>query len=317
MGKKGPRRGSLAYWHRQRASRIVPRMRFWGANGKGLMGFPGFKAGMTQASVVEDEESPLKGQEIVVPVTVVEVPPIFVHSVVFYEKRFDGLKRVGEIVSTASPKAFSRLGKPAVKAGKSFDDFDAGKLADVRLVVAAMPDRTGIGGKKPLLFECGLGGSMEEKLAFGREFLGKDVSPDKFFSEGMFVDVIGVTKGKGWQGVVKRFGVALNIHKATQKRRHGGSIGPERQAKVMYTVPRAGQMGFHKRTDVNKRVLMLSNDAGLVSKTKAFRNYGLLKSWFVALMGSVPGPAKRVLVLRKSVEDKAFSKPEVKGFRAV
>ncbi|MFH1257586.1 MAG: 50S ribosomal protein L3, partial [Candidatus Micrarchaeota archaeon] len=134
------------------------------------------------------------------------------------------------------------------------------------------------------------------------------------FSDGDVVDAIAVTKGKGWQGVVKRFGVALGPRKATQRRRHGGSIGPETAGKVMYTIPRAGQMGYHRRTDSNKRILQI----GEAAKNKdilpagGFVDYGTLKSEYLLIEGSLPGPEKRVIMLRKNYGAKPSKKADVR-----
>ena len=152
--------------------------------------------------------------------------------------------------------------------------------------------------KTPDVFEIALGGSVEEQLNSASNFIGKELNAKDVFAEGESVDAVAVTTGKGWQGVVKRYGVALNIRKATKSRRHGGSIGPERQAKVMYTVPRAGQTGFHKRTERAKRIVKISDDAKILP---VFSHYGIVKGSFVAVKGSIPGPVKRFIMLRKEL----------------
>src|SRR3989338_5271204 len=99
MGKRGPGRGSRSYWHRGRAKRITPRIRSWPLALSGALGFPAFKAGMTQALVVDDTPSPYKGQEVVWPVTILEVPPIFVYAVTMWEKTPYGLKALAQVNS--------------------------------------------------------------------------------------------------------------------------------------------------------------------------------------------------------------------------
>jgi large subunit ribosomal protein L3 len=130
--------------------------------------------------------------------------------------------------------------------------------------------------------------------------------------EGALVDAIAVTQGYGWQGVVRRFGVSLGPRKATKSRRHGGSIGPERQAKVSFRVPRAGQTGFHRRTERAKRVMRVLHDAREVSETGAIAHYGMLRGDYVVVEGSLPGSSKRLVVLRKPLRHFADKKPDIK-----
>jgi len=318
LGEKAPKRGSRAFWHRKRAPRLVPRIRSWpsGASvGKGLLGFAGFKAGMTHVLMVDDSESPTKGQEVTRAATILEVPPLFVYAVVAYENTPYGLKAFAQVSAPNAPKHFSKVLPIAKKNANSFEEIEknASRLSEVRVLAFTQPDKAGFGSKKPQLLEIGVGGSNAvEKLAVAREFLGKEVSFNQVFSEGDFVDVIAVTKGKGWQGVVKRFGVALNPRKASKARRHGGSIGGERQAKVFYTVPRAGQTGFHRRTEFNKRILKISKDAGEVSRSGAIAHYGKLRSEFILLEGSIPGSSKRIVRLRKPLFKSVSKKPELK-----
>ncbi len=57
-------------------------------------------------------------------------------------------------------------------------------------------------------------------------------------------------------------------------------------------------MGYHNRTEYNKRILMISSDANIINPASGFKNYGLVKSEFVILAGSVAGPAKRAIAFR-------------------
>jgi large subunit ribosomal protein L3 len=177
----------------------------------------------------------------------------------------------------------------------------------------SIPERTGLGKKKPEIFEAPIGGpDAKAKIEYARGILGKELAISDIISEGEYLDAIAVTTGKGWQGVVKRYGVALNTHKSTKARRHGGSIGAETQGKVMFTIPRAGQMGFHRRVDKAKRVLMVSQDAKQVLPPDGFIHYGKIQSPYILLEGSVPGPAKRAILLRKSVLSRTARKPVIK-----
>jgi ribosomal protein L3 len=110
--------------------------------------------------------------------------------------------------------------------------------------------------------------------------------------------------------------VALNPRKATKSRRHGGALGAERQGKVMYTVPRAGQMGFHRRTEKNKRVMLIGDaaKAAQVVPKGGFPHFGVIKGDFIIMEGSLAGPVKRVLRFRKALSGKQARKPQIKQF---
>ncbi len=138
--------------------------------------------------------------------------------------------------------------------------------------------------------------NIKEKLAFAHEHLSKDIPLEKVFKEGNVVDVHAVTKGKGTQGPVKRFGIALKNQKSEKGRRRPGSLGPWRgQAHVMYRVANAGQMGYHTRTEWNKQILKISSKAEEINPKGDFLRYGKVQNSYVLLKGSVAGPAKRLI----------------------
>nr|AJS11719.1 50S ribosomal protein L3P [uncultured archaeon] len=294
----------MAFWHRGRAKRLTPRVKSWG-KGAGVQGFPAYKAGMTHALVVQDDASPFKGQEVIWPVTILETPNAFVYGVTAWEKTPYGLKAIAEVDAKTHPKQLTRVLTPTKKE-KTFEELKKfeGRIAELRLLCFTQPWKIGL-KKNPDVFELSIGGSVADKLVLAEKFLGKELGVKDVFQGGETVDTIAITKGKGWQGVVKRYGVSLNIRKASKSRRHGGSIGPERQAKVMYTIPRAGQMGFQKRTERNKRVVTVSDDSKVLP---VFDNYGIVKGPFIAIRGSVQGPVKRFVLLRKPLFPKVQAK---------
>lgn len=303
MGKRGPRRGSRSYWHRARASRKVPRIRTWGVAGKGLAGFAGYKAGMMTVAFVDDTDSPTKGQEVLTPATVVEVPPLFVYGVVAYGKERFGLKAIGEVVaSTNVPKQLKRAIPLAKKAKLTLDSLAALNPVEYRVIAATQPFKTGFGQKTPDMMEIALNGTPAEQLEYAKTVLGKEVPASDIIAPGEYFDAVAVTTGKGWQGVVKRYHVALGFHKSTGAVRHGGSIGGERQAKVMYTIPRAGQHGYHVRTESNKRVFTVSSDA---KPLPSFKDYGVVKSDYIVVHGSIAGPSKRLIRFKRTLSRRA------------
>ncbi len=293
-------------------------MRSWLPTGKGLAGFLGYKVGMAHVLMVEDRDSPMKNQEVTRAVTVIETPPIYIYSVVGYISTPEGLKVSAEMPIAKVPKQLERALTVSKKAHLTEADFEKllEKFVEVRVMGCTQPWKAGV-KKTPDVFEMGLTGKdVHEKWNYAKSILGKEVSVADVFGEGEYLDIIAVTTGKGWQGVVKRYGVALNPRKATKSRRHGGSIGPERQGKVMYTIPRAGQMGFHRRTERNKRILKLGQvkDAASVSPKSGFRNYGILRNDFVVVDGSIPGPAMRPVRLRRSLLKTNVTKPDVRRY---
>ena len=95
-----PRRGSLAYSPRKRAKSQVPRYHSWPErDGEPvLQGFAGYKVGMTHLVMVDDHKhSPTEGKDIMVPVTVVECPPMKVAAIRAYTKDTFGKRALTEV----------------------------------------------------------------------------------------------------------------------------------------------------------------------------------------------------------------------------
>ena len=132
-------------------------------------------------------------------------------------------------------------------------------------------------------------------MKYAQEILGKEIKLSDVFKEGDVVDVIAVSKGKGFQGPMKRFGVRGQGRKAQQMQRHTSPLGQNEPGKVRHTVPQAGQMGFGKRTEVNKRILKITEGFDIKGD---FLNYGKVKGSCILLDGSVPGAKKRLIRLR-------------------
>ncbi|MFX0103253.1 MAG: 50S ribosomal protein L3, partial [Candidatus Hodarchaeota archaeon] len=116
-----------------------------------------------------------------------------------------------------------------------------------------------------------------------------------------FVDISATTKGKGFQGPVKRFGIHRIQHKSRKAVRAVACIGPWHPARVMWTVPRAGQMGFHQRIEYNKQILKISEKGEEITPAGGFVNYGVVKGDYIMIKGSVPGPKKRLIRIRAPI----------------
>ncbi len=302
-----PRRGSLGFRPRVRARSIVARIRSWPTveGSPRLLAFAGYKVGMTHAVVIEDwPNTPLYGREVIKPVSIIETPPIFVCAIRSYEKTPYGMKTLSEAWCNSPPKDLERVFTLPEKfdVDKSLLEIEnsLNKISEFRLIVCCQPRKAGIHKKKPEVFEIKIGGgSIEEQYEYAKKLLGNEVNIKDVFSEGQFVDVISITKGKGFQGVVKRHGVKIlpRWHKHRKGYRRIGSIGPAHPG-VMWTIPRAGQLGFHQRTEYNKRILKIGENGDEINPKGGFPHYGIIRSQYILLEGSVPGPPKRLIKLR-------------------
>lgn len=320
-----PRSGSLAFYPRKRAKKETPT--FKNVNGKDAeqakpLNFYGYKVGMTHIIATDmHKKSPTYGQKVAMPVTIIETPPLTIVGIRAYGKASDGLYVLTDVLSETLPKELARriktLGRGSGKekrkeskesAGKEGEKakgiekikelIEEGKVYEIRLLASMQPKLTTIGKKKPELAEIYLSGSIDKQFEYAKEKLGKEISVREAFEEKDFLDVKGVTKGKGFQGVIKRFGVKMHRPKA-KERRVVGSIGPWHPATVMWTVPRPGQLGYHTRTEYNKKLLKISDDVSINPKG-GWKNYGLIKNEYIIVEGSVPGPSKRCIAFRKS-----------------
>ncbi|AKG92259.1 archaeal ribosomal protein L3 [Geoglobus ahangari] len=306
MKEHRPRRGSLGFSPRKRASSIIPRIRAWPVTSEvKALGFAGYKAGMTHVVMVDDRKnSPTYGEEIVVPVTVIETPPLKVMGVRVYRKTQYGLQIAGEVWATNLDEHLARrLNLP--KNGKDPEELkQIEDIAEVRLITYTQPYRiTGVPKKVPDVMEQKVGGDAAEALDYAISKLGGEIKVSEVFGEGAFIDVLSITKGKGFQGPVKRWGViTLNAkHARSSKHRRVGTLGPWNPHHVRWTVPQAGQMGFHQRTEYNKRILKIGENGEEITPDGGFPHYGVVRNEYVLVAGSVPGPVKRLVRMRDAI----------------
>ena len=303
-----PRKGSMGYSPRKRASSITARVSKWpeGGDGAKLQGVAGYKAGMTHAFIVDFRpRSTTAGQEVRVPVTVLEVPPMKVCAVRFYQDTSYGRKVIGEVWSKNLDKELARR----LPIPKEYDEkagwATAEKLEydDIRAMLYTQPTLvSGLPKKRPELMEIRVGGGkLADRLTYAKSILGKAVTVKDFTKEGEMIDVSSITKGKGWQGVTKRWGTKLLMHKNSKHRRLIGTLGTKRPNYVRPTVPQGGQRGFHQRTELNKRVLKIGDSGEEITPKGGFLHYGTVKNSYMMVHGSVPGPSKRVVRLREPV----------------
>src|SRR3989344_1518886 len=165
-----PRRGSLQYWPRKRASRQYSRIRSWKVKGTGLQAFAGYKVGMTHVQYLDTGKNSItKGDIISVPCTVLECPPISILSVRFYKKSYGGISSASEIRNTKLDKHVSRKVVFSKKKESKLPSAVPQGTSEIRVCVVTHPSKTGIGKKKPEIFEVKLGGCLDDQLKFVNE----------------------------------------------------------------------------------------------------------------------------------------------------
>jgi len=200
----------------------------------------------------------------------------------------------------------------------------------IRVVAHSQIKKIKIGQKKAHVMEIQInGGNTAQKVDFALKLLEKEVPVDKVFKKDESIDIIGVSKGKGFEGVTTRWGVRHLPRKTRKGLRKVGCIGAWHPARVMFTVARAGQNGYHHRTERNKKIYRIgksalteegrsnaSTDSDITKKTitplGGFPHYGTVREDYLMIKGGTVGTVKRVLTLRK-----AYHKPSSRAAREV
>jgi large subunit ribosomal protein L3 len=305
--KHAPKHGSLAYLPRHRAKKPVARIRYWPqitADAPRLLGFTGYKAGMTYVFTIEDRKrSPNFGKEVMRAATVIETPPILICGIRTYAKTPYGLQHLTEAWMKDPPADLER----ALVLPENFNTEQMlQKIADhidstttIRVIAATQPKQTSVPKKKPDITEIQIGGAtIPQQLEYAKQLLGKTVTPEEIFKNGQYIDIAAVTTGKGFQGPIKRWHVAILQHKGRKTKRGVATLGPWNPHHVTYSVPRAGQMGYHQRIEYNKRILKIGKDGKEVTVKGGFIRYGAINGSYILMEGSIPGTEKRAIRLR-------------------
>jgi len=157
---------------------------------------------------------------------------------------------------------------------------------------------------------------------YGYKLFEKPIDIKSIFHKNELIDTIGVTKGHGFKGVVSRFGVAKLPRKTHRGRRKVACIGPWHPPRVSYAVARAGQKGYHHRTEIHKKIYRIgdaikygedgkatsfsaSTEFDLTQKNitpmGGFVRYGVVKQDYLMIKGTCIGPRKRPITLRKAI----------------
>lgn len=310
-----PRRGSLAYSPRARAKSFESRIRTWpSVNGEKpvLLGFAGFKAANIHVITIDDrEKTPNFGKPLLNSATVISTPSLKIIGFRGYAKTPYGLRSVFDVFAPELPKEMSRKARIKPVPLESSLGKAQQELAEVSVlmaVVAIIPRDAGQSQKKPFVFEVGVGGGdIRAQFEYLKSLLGKEMKIKDIFQVGSYVDVSAITKGKGVEGPVTRWGVKRKQHKSRKSVRAVGTLGPISPATVMYTVPRAGQRGLHQRLEYNKRILVIGNATEKdqsITPSGGFLHYGVVKGDYIVVRGSVPGAVKRLIKIRYPIRPK-------------
>ena len=304
-----------------------------------LTAFMGYKAGMTH--IVRDVEKPgskLHKKETCEAVSLVETPPMIVVGVVGYVPTVRGLRSLGTVWAEhlgdevrrrfyknwykSKKKAFTKYAGAAYGAGAG-SKAAAATLEQlkkhctvIRVLAHTQVRKIKIGQKKAHLAEIQVnGGSIADKVDFGVSLFEQPVPIDAVFAKDEMIDTIAITKGRGTEGVVTRWGVTRLPRKTHRGLRKVACIGAWHPSRVSWTVARSGQHGFHHRTEMNKKVYRVGK-AGEDSHSAAtefdltdkpitplggFPHYGIINEDYLMLKGAIPGPKKRVVTLRKTL----------------
>ena len=343
-----PRHGSLGFLPRKRARRHRGKVKSFPRDdpskpvhltafmGKCLMTYiKGYKAGMTH--IVRELDRPgskMHKKEIVEAVTVLETPPMVIVGVVGYVETPRGLRTLATVWAEhlseevkrrfyknwyrSKKKAFTKYAKKFTETSKPVEQ-QLERIKKycqvVRVLAHTQVKKIKIGQKKAHLMEIQLnGGSVAEKVNWAKEHFEKTVDIHSVCEQDEMIDVIGVTKGHGFEGVTARWGTKKLPRKTHKGLRKVACIGAWHPSRVMYTVPRAGQDGYHHRTEVNKKVYRLgkANDAAAgstdfdltpkpITPMGGFPHYGVVNEDWMMLKGCTPGVRKRVVTIRKSL----------------
>jgi large subunit ribosomal protein L3e len=334
-----PRHGSLGFLPRKRARRHRGKVKSFPRDDPTkkvhLTAFIGYKAGMTH--IVRDLDRPgskMHKKEIVEAVTILEVPEMVIVGVVGYVQTPRGLRALTTLWAEhlsedlkrrfyknwykSKKKAFTKYAKKFTT-GSQAVDHQLERIAKycqvVRVIAHTQVRQLKLGQKKAHVMEIQLnGGSVADKVAWAKEHLEQKVNVHSVFEQNEMIDTIAVTKGHGFEGVTARWGTKKLPRKTHRGLRKVACIGAWHPSRVMYSVPRAGQDGYHHRIEVNKKIYRIgkagdnasaSTEFDLTTKDinpmGGFPHYGMVKHDWIMIKGCCSGVRKRVITLRKSL----------------
>jgi large subunit ribosomal protein L3e len=337
---EAPRHGSLGFLPKKRTKHHSGRVRSFPHDDlteqPHLTAFRGYKAGMTH--VVRGVDRPgalMHKREVVDAVSIVETPPMVVVGVVGYVETPSGLRTLTTVFAehlseefkrrcyknwyNSKKKAFTKYAQKYQKDGGKDIDAELERIKKfctvVRVIAHTQVKKLNLRLKKAHIMEIQInGGDAAAKVDYAKALFEKEITVDSIFTKDEQIDVLGVTKGHGFEGVIARWGVSRLPRKTHRGLRKVACIGSWHPARVSTTVARAGQQGYFHRTELNKKVYRIGKkgdgescqtETDLTKKSitpmGGFVHYGEVKEDWVMLKGAIVGVKKRPLVLRKSM----------------
>uniref|UniRef100_A0A3Q3EED4 Large ribosomal subunit protein uL3 n=1 Tax=Labrus bergylta TaxID=56723 RepID=A0A3Q3EED4_9LABR len=301
-----PRHGSLGFLPRKRSRRHRGKAKSFPKDDPSkpvhLTAFLGYKAGMTHiVREVDRPGSKVNKKEVVEAVTILETPPMIVVGVVGYVNTPRGLRSFktifAEHVSDECKRRFYKnwyksKKKAFTKYCKKWQDDEGKKQLEkdfnsmkkycqvIRIIAHTQMRLLPVRQKKSHLMEVQLnGGTIADKVDWAREKLEQAVPVNNVFTQDEMIDVIGITKGHGYKGVTSRWHTKKLPRKTHRGLRKVACIGAWHPARVAFSVARAGQKGYHHRTEINKKIYKIgqgyhTKDGKLV-KNNASTEYDL------------------------------------------
>jgi large subunit ribosomal protein L3e len=336
---EAPRHGSLGFLPRKRSARHRGKVKSFPRDDPTkkphLTAFFGFKAGMTHiVREVEKPGSKVHRKEVVEAVTIIETPPIVVVGLVGYIETPQGLRSLTTVWAhhlsedvkrrfyknwyRSKKKAFTKYHKSITENPKIIEN-ELKRMQKyctvVRVLAHSQVRKLNKRQKKAHLMEIQVnGGSIADKVNYAHALFEKPIHVSDLFTESEQIDVIGVTKGHGYEGVTTRWGTTRLPRKTHKGLRKVACIGAWHPSRVKFSVPRAGQHGYHHRTEMNKKIYRIgkgndkrngSTESDLTEKRitplGGFPHYGIVNEDFIIIKGCCIGVKKRVLTLRKTL----------------
>jgi len=341
-----PRHGSLGFLPKKRCTKAKGKIKSFPLDKEEaaphLTAFMGYKAGSTHiCRDVDRVGSKAHKKEVVEAVTIIEAPPMIVCGMVGYIETPRGLKSITTVWAqhlsneckrrfyknwgaSKNKKAFSRYTKKYTEGTGVEKDVERIKkyCTILRVLCHTQISKVGLRQKKAHICEVQVnGGNISAKVDFAQALFEKPVSIGSVFEQDEMIDTISISKGKGYEGVVTRWGVTKLPRKTHKGLRKVACIGSWHPSRVKFTVARAGQNGYHHRTELNKKVYKIgaaargadgqkkqnnaTTDFDLTVKgitpMGGFPHYGEVNEDFIMLKGQVCGSRKRLITLRKSL----------------
>jgi len=271
---------------------------------------------------------------VVEAVTIVETPPLVVVGIVGYIETPTGLRTLNTVWAhhlsesflrrlykswfRSKKKAFTKYHKNyyGEKTNGEKIKFELERMRKycqvIRVIAHTQIDLVRLKQHKSHVMEIQVnGGNIGAKVDYAHAWLEKKLQVDQVFHQDEMIDALSATKGKGFEGVTTRWGTQMLPRKTHKGLRKVACIGAWHPSSIRFSVGRAGQNGYHHRTEINKKILKIGKLAEAkteydltekkITPMGGFVRFGTVREDYLMLKGSCPGVRKRIITLRKSL----------------